>query len=218
VTPFGVLGGSFDPVHRGHLVLAAYAREALGLGRVFFMPCAEPPHKPERTLAARHHRLEMLYLAVEGWPGLRVSTYEIARGGRHYTIETLRSLRAITPKEQPVFLVGSDALAEVEAWRGYQELLAEFDFGVAMRPETGGAVAAAWPDAVPPHLWDRPSPSDAPLGAGGRIFRLSVDALAISSSLIRWRLSSGLPLADLVPPRVARYIQRHGVYTEEVRS
>lgn len=207
MTAFGILGGSFDPVHSGHLALASGARAILGLDRVALLPCADPPHKPDRTLAPRHHRLEMLHLAVEGWECLRVSTYEIARGGVHYTIDTLRAMRVEASPRSPVFLLGSDALAEVGSWRLYDELLAEFDFAVASRAGAG----------VPP-----PGPAwnvsiDPPLGAGGRVFSLAIDVPDVSSSAIRRRVSKGEPLDDLVPSRVARYIQRHGLYTEEAR-
>ena len=218
MSAFGVLGGSFDPVHRGHLTLAAGALTAFGLDRVLLMPCADPPHKPLRTLAARYHRLEMLNLAVEGWGGLCVSTYEIARGGVHYTIDTLRSMRDASRGRHPVFLLGSDALSEVGSWRHFAELLAEFDFGVTMRPEvdrTSGT--AAWPAGVADRLVPPADLPDATTGAGGRVFSVPIEALPISSSLVRSRVEAGQTIGDLVPPRVARYIQRHGVYVEEAR-
>ena len=213
MTTAAILGGSFDPVHRGHIVLAAHARRMLGLERVILLPCAEPPHKPGRRLAARYHRLEMLALAVEGWEGLSVSTYEIARGGHRYTIDTLRALRV--GGLQPVFLLGSDALAELDLWRDYGDLLGEFDFAAADRPDDGGgAREAAWPESVRARLRDLPV-TGPPLGEGGRIFRVAINALPISSSVVRRRRIEHLPIDDLVPPRVARYIQRHGLYEEE---
>jgi nicotinate-nucleotide adenylyltransferase len=208
VSAVGILGGSFDPVHRGHLALASRARLALGLPRVLFLPCAEPPHKPARRLARRYHRLEMLYLALEGCEGLGVSTYEIGRGGVHYTIDTLRAIRG-EDGLQPVFLLGSDALSDVGSWRRYEELLAEFDFGVVARPDAGEGTRA-WAEAAAP----KPSELTA-LGSGGRILQLPFEVPAISSSLVRRRSASGDPLCDLVPHSVARYIQRHGLYMEE---
>ncbi|HEX4824846.1 MAG TPA: nicotinate (nicotinamide) nucleotide adenylyltransferase [Candidatus Polarisedimenticolaceae bacterium] len=213
MTAAAILGGSFDPVHRGHIVLAAGARRTLGVERVFLLPCAEPTHKPGRRLAARYHRLEMLALATEGVPGLAVSTFEIARGGHRYTIDTLRALRE--EGLRTVFLVGSDALAELDSWRDYTELLAEFDFGVVERPdEVGHARGATLPEAVRERLHDLPATGPPP-GKGGRIFRLAVDTLPVSSSLVRQRRFEGRAIGDLVPPRVARYIQRHGLYEEE---
>jgi len=115
VSAVGVLGGTFDPVHRGHLALAAGVREALGLAQVLLVPCATPPHKPGRAVTAAYHRLEMLYLGCEGRERLSVGTQELARGGVSYTIDTLRELRA--GGADPVFVVGSDSLAEMGAWR-----------------------------------------------------------------------------------------------------
>jgi nicotinate-nucleotide adenylyltransferase len=213
----GVLGGSFDPVHRGHLALAAHARRTLGLERVLLLPCADPPHKPDRALAPRYHRLEMLYLAVEGRRGLGVSTFELARGGVHYTIDTLRALRGGAPPVAPIFLCGSDALSDVPSWREHEALLDEFDFGVIIRPtDTGDPRLHGWPEIVRPHVAPLPSAGGAAIGTGGRVFAVDAPALAVSSSLVRARCVSGGPVDDLVPTRVARYIQRHRMYKEEV--
>jgi nicotinate-nucleotide adenylyltransferase len=214
--PVGVLGGSFDPVHRGHVELACSALRTLGVERVLLLPCSDPPHKPQRALAARYHRLEMLYLAVEDRPGLEVCTHEAARGGVHYTIHTLRALRSGTPPLAPVFLCGSDALADVGSWREHEALLAEFDFAAVIRPDDSGrSREARWPEVVLRRFAPVPLAGEPALGSGGRIFQLEVPAPAVSSSLVRSRAASGRPLDDLVPARVARYIQRHRIYSEE---
>jgi len=213
----GVLGGSFDPVHRGHLALAWHALRTLGLERVLLLPCADPPHKPDRALAARHHRLEMLYLAVEDRSGLQISTFEIAQRGVCFTIDTLRAFRSGTPALAPVFLCGSDALADVATWREHEALIAEFDFAAVIRPhDAGGPRHDAWPDAVMRRVAARPPTGGPELGAGGRVYPLTLPALAVSSSLVRSRRALRQPIEDLVPARVARYIQRHELYTEEV--
>lgn len=215
MSAIGVLGGSFDPVHRGHIALAARARRALGLSRVLLLPCADPPHKPLRTLAARYHRLEMIELAVEGWEGLGVCTLEIAAGGIHYTIDTLRRLRADQPGSPPVFLIGSDALSEIDTWRDRESLLAEFDFAVAVRPDDGSTPEApSWPASVSDHWTDAPV-GGLDLGRGGRIVPLVIPTVLASSTGVRARLARGEPIVDLVPARVARYIQRHGLYGRE---
>jgi nicotinate-nucleotide adenylyltransferase len=215
LTSVGVLGGSFDPVHRGHLALGRHAIRTLGLSRVLLLPCAEPPHKPDRALVARHHRLEMLYLAAEDRQGLEISTLEIARGGVRFTIDTLRALRSTTPALAPVFLCGSDALADIGSWRDYATLLAEFDFAAAIRPSDGGGMGSdRWPDEVSRRLTPVPPADGDALGAGGHIYRLDVPPLAISSSLVRARCASGQSVEELVPARVARYIQRHRLYAE----
>ena len=212
----GILGGSFDPVHRGHIALARHARLALSLDSVLLVPCAEPPHKPGRALAARYHRLEMLELAVEDRPGVRVSTFEIAQAGVHYTIDTLRALRRAAPSLRTVFLCGSDALAEIDSWREYESLLAEFDFAAVIRPGTAGETATPeWPEVVTRRVSPLPTGADAPLGSGGRVFCLDMPGVAVSSSAIRARCTAGAAVDDLVAARVARYIQRHRIYSEE---
>lgn len=217
MTTVGVLGGSFDPVHRGHLALACHALERLGLDHVMLLPCADPPHKPERALAARHHRLEMLYLAAEDRQGLQVSTFELAQRGVRFTIDTLRALRSGSPSLDPVFLCGSDALADVTSWREYEALLAEFDFAAVIRPDDAGNTRdRGWPDSVAHRVAPLPTAGEPGLGKGGRVYCLDSSALAVSSSLVRTRLALGQPVSDLVPARVARYIQRHRLYSEEV--
>jgi nicotinate-nucleotide adenylyltransferase len=208
----GILGGTFDPVHRGHVALAETARRALGLDRVLLLPCSVPPHKPERRIAPAFERLEMLHLALEGRTGLAVATDEIGRGGVCYTIDTLRARRL--RGDAPVFLIGSDALAEIETWREYRALLEEFDLvAVERAPTEGVGEAAAWPAPARERLLDGPLPSD--LGRGGRIVRLPVALHAVSSRLVRARAAASLPVGDLVPARVARYIQLRRPYRQE---
>ena len=212
----GVLGGSFDPVHRGHVALACHAVRTLGLERVILLPCADPPHKPDRALAARYHRLEMLYLAAEDRQGLQVSTFELAQRGVRFTIDTLRALRSGTPSLNPVFLCGSDALADITSWREHDVLLAEFDFAAVIRPDDLGAPRGqGWPDSVARRVAPLPTAGEPELGRGGRVYRLDFPAPAVSSSLVRTRRASGHPVSDLVPNRVARYIHRHRLYSEE---
>jgi nicotinate-nucleotide adenylyltransferase len=211
----GILGGTFDPVHRGHLALALAARDALGLTKVALLPSSVPPHKPDRRIAPAYERLEMLFLAVEGRPGLTVATDELRRGGMCFTIDTLRSLRSAGIA--PVFLVGGDALAEIETWREYAALLAEFDLAVVeRRPVAGVETEAPWPGSVRARLTPLPFSDGAPhLGAGGRIVRLAVELPAVSSRQVRARLAAGANVDELVPDRVARYIQLRRLYRQE---
>lgn len=207
----GVLGGTFDPVHRGHVALASGAREALGLDQVLLVPCAVPPHKPHRPVTAAYHRLELLYLATEDVAGLRIDTLELARGGASYSIDTLRALRSSGAR--PVFILGSDALAEITTWREHHALLAEFDFLSVERPQDDGpSLPEGWPEEARRRVAPLPAPPAPALGLGGRIVRLPLDVPSISSSLVRSRASARADLGALVPPRVARYIQRHRLY------
>lgn len=224
--PVGVLGGSFDPVHLGHLHAASVARRALGLRRVLLVPCARPPHKPHRELTPAEHRLAMLRLAVAGIAGVEIGMQELERGGVSYTIDTLRALASGPSPLVPVFVLGSDALVELPSWKQWRELAAEFDLAAVDRAEVG-------PDALrrglPPELSRRivsvaaGPPSRATLaeldpGAGGRIFVVSAPPLGVSSSLVRRRAASGSSLDGLVPPEVGRYIERSGLYREEATS
>lgn len=216
MTPYGVLGGSFDPVHRGHVAIAGHALRTFGLERVLLLPCADPPHKPDRALAPRYQRLEMLCLAVEDRRDLHVSTVEISQKGVRYTIDTMRSLRLGDPSSAPVFLCGSDAIADVVTWREHAELLAEFDFVALTRPNNcESAEDSVWPELVTKRLTPFSTELGTPLGAGGRVFRLEIPPIAVSSSIVRARVAAGRPADDLVPARVARYIQRHRLYSEE---
>jgi nicotinate-nucleotide adenylyltransferase len=216
VSAVGILGGSFDPVHRGHIALACHAQKVLALEGVLLLPCADPPHKPGRALAARYHRLEMLHLAVEDRPRTCVSTLEIAEAGVHYTIDTLRALRRSAPSLRPVFLCGSDALAEIDSWREHESLLAEFDFAAVIRPGAAGETSpSAWPEVVTRRISPLPEGADVPLGEGGRVFRLDMPSVSVSSSAIRACCAAGEAVDHLVPVRVARYIQRHRIYSEE---
>jgi len=159
----------------------------------------------------------MLYLAAEDRSGLRVSTFEIEQAGVHFTIDTLRGLRSQTPSLAPVFLCGSDALADVASWREHEALLEEFDFAAVVRPDDAGQLhQGPWPDIVARRVAALPPAERPGLGAGGHVYRLNMPPLTVSSSLVRNRCASGRPIEDLVPARVARYIQRHGLYVEEV--
>ena len=210
--PVGILGGTFDPVHRGHVALARAVRDELSLAEVWLLPCAVPPHKPDRRVAPAYERLEMLYLATEGRPGLSVATDELVRGGVCYTIDTLRAMRS--RGVGPVFLLGADALAEIETWREHRALLEEFDLVAVERAAVGGVVAdAGWPESVRSRL--AAPPVAPPLGAGGRVVRVAVEPPAVSSRQVRARVASERPVADLVPARVARYIQLRRLYRQE---
>lgn len=207
----GVLGGTFDPVHLGHLAAAERVLDALELPEILLMPCAIPPHKAGARWSRAEDRLAMLRIAVEGRPGLSVSTLEIDRGGVSYTIETLRALRGEHDVD-PVFVVGTDSLADLPSWREPEALRREFDWVVVDRPSRGlpGSLA----DAIP--VEGRAAPLVPPLGSGGRLLRLVAPAVPISASDVRLRAARGEPLDGLVPPKVAGYIHRRRLYREEI--
>jgi nicotinate-nucleotide adenylyltransferase len=219
----GVLGGSFDPVHLGHVKIARVVRETFELERVLLVPCAVPPHKPDRRLAAAEHRLRMLELAIAGDPHLEVSAVEIERGGVSYTIDTLRGMRdAPGGPACPAFILGMDALVDIEAWHAWDALVGEFDIIALDRtgPRSDESIPRLAPGirrrlvSVPCEpgagrsLLLRGSP-------GGRVFRVILEPIPISASEIRGRARRGEPLGGLVAEEVARYIQRSGLYAEE---
>jgi nicotinate-nucleotide adenylyltransferase len=213
----GVLGGTFDPVHFGHLHVADAVRQALALHRMLLMPAAVPPHKTYGARAGALDRLAMVRLAVAGRPWLEASSFEIDRGGVCYTIDTLRALR----EEQdvtPLFVVGMDALEEVGTWRDFEALLREFDFAAVDRP--GGSIQEAARRLGPAHaarvVSHGPQPQqDGRLGSGGRIYHLPIPLVDVSSSLVRARAAAGQSLLGLVPPLVAAYIRERRLYAEE---
>jgi nicotinate-nucleotide adenylyltransferase len=211
----GVLGGRFDPVHLGHLHVAGAIRSRLAFSRVLLMPCAIAPHKRGVALTDGADRLAMVRLAVEGKEGLEASSFELDRGGVSYTIDTLRGLLAL-PDCTPVFILGMDALLEIETWHDHRSLLREFDLVVVDRP---GHDLERLPASLPGDVAARIVPAGSePLGAGGRIHWLAVEPLPISSSEIRARAAESASLDGLVPPEVARYIQRRGLYRQEATT
>jgi nicotinate-nucleotide adenylyltransferase len=163
--------------------------------------------------------MNMLELAVESCPGLGISTLEYDRKGISYTIDTLRTLRTDDPPVEPLFLIGGDVLAELQTWKMYRELLAEFDLAVISRPEDPRDRATPAPE-VERRIVDYPGTGpDRPHcpGRGGRIFRLRIDPVPISSTAVRRAVSLGRPIHGLVPLSVAKYIQNHQLYRREVQ-
>ncbi len=220
----GILGGTFDPVHLGHLQLSEAAATCLGLDTVFLIPSSIPPHKAPERITPAEFRVAMLQLALTDRPRLALSTMELDRGGVSYTIQTLREIRNGPRPYQPVFLVGSDALSEIDTWKEYEAILSDFDLAVVERPDRTGAGTAGLPPELPAMVRSRlvslPADIDAidpPPGTGGRIFRLPVRPVAISSTKIREQAAAGNSLAGLVPESVAKYIQDHRLYRREVR-
>jgi nicotinate-nucleotide adenylyltransferase len=216
----GVLGGTFDPIHLGHLHVAECVHRALPVSRLIVVPCNAPPHKTRRDLSPSADRLAMLRLAVEHLDWLAISTLELERGGYSYTIDTLRELSVGPPPVAPIFVMGTDALFEIHTWKSYRDLIREFDLVCVDRPGTSIAVVAARLEAdisrrivhVSPgeNTWNRSG--EPPFGRGGRIYHLPIQEVPISSSEIREAAAAGASLHGLVPPPVARYIDREGLY------
>lgn len=198
----GILGGTFDPVHHGHLAIAEEAREALGLERVLFIPAATPPHKPGRRVTDGLHRLAMTRLAVAGNEAFAVSDIELARGGPSYTVDTLAALHeaAGSSAREPWFILSAEALADFPSWRQPDRILELARLAVVPR---------AGSDALDGHWVEARFP-----GRGDRVRFLPGPLLPISGSVVRRRAAAGRSVRYLVPDAVAAYIAQHALYSE----
>lgn len=213
----GILGGTFNPVHSGHIHAAEAAAERFGLVRVLLIPSYFPPHKDSPDLAPARDRLRMLELACAGHPRLTPSDIEVKARGKSYSIVTLRKIRRLHPQAWLFFILGADAFAEIETWKDYSQVLEQCLFIVISRP--GSDLTAATSvlggrlrgQTVVIGPGERPRDS---LFETARVFLLTCDALNISSTDIRRRLLQGLPVAGLVPPAVDEYLQHHHLYRE----
>lgn len=193
VPRIGLFGGTFDPPHVGHLVLAEWAWEALALDRVLFIPAGRPPHKPGRRISDARHRLAMIRLAVRGRPEFRVSTLEIDRASPSYTVDTLGVL-ARRHRGERFLIVGGDSLDEFRRWHQPDRILELATLAVAARPGTGTARTRTWARRT------------------GRVVWIGDPGLDVSSSGLRERVRRGGSVRYLVPDSVRRYIERHRLY------
>jgi nicotinate-nucleotide adenylyltransferase len=209
----GVLGGTFDPVHLGHLAVARFVLDQLKLDEFLFIPAARPPHKLHTSLTAFPVRLAMLQLALQGLPEFRVSALEAARQGPSYSVDTLEELsRLYGEGGRLFFVIGLDAFLEVDTWKDFIRLPKLADLVVIKRAaypvEPIGAVVAKLGDyryEAGAACWSAP-------GLPGRIFLLSMPPVEISSTMIRRVAAAGGNLGPLVVPAVAAYIAEHRLY------
>jgi nicotinate-nucleotide adenylyltransferase len=193
----GILGGTFDPIHVGHLDAADAARAALSLDEVVFIPSLDPPHRPTDPRATPYHRFALVALAIGGRAGWRASDIELRRTGPSYTVTTLRALHADGWKAlQLFFILGTDAFAEIATWHEYPAVLDCANFVVITRP---GAALTGHPD--------RAAGGDEP----GIVF-VEARTRDVSSTAIRARLAAGQRIDDMVPAAVARHIFAHQLY------
>ncbi len=195
----GVLGGTFDPVHLGHLVMAMEALLTLELDEVVFVPAGQPWQKLDRVVAGAEERAEMVRLALDGNRQLRLSLVDVRRPGPSYAVDTLPALRGEYPEDVKFwFLVGLDALAGLNSWKQPEQLLREAQIVALPRPEVAspvGTIQAKWPWA--------------------RLVELEGPQIGISSSQIRRRLVAALPITYLVPAAVEAYIMQRGLYGQQ---
>jgi nicotinate-nucleotide adenylyltransferase len=213
----GLLGGTFNPVHGGHLRAAEEVRSRLALDRILFIPSYIPPHKQTADMASPEDRFSMVELAVRACPGLVASSLEIEAQERSYSIITLNKVKSIYPDASVFFILGVDAFLEIETWRSYREVLEQCRFIVISRP---GFDLAAARNALPPEYQESfcelPDAEEIGKDILGRfrIFLLSIPALDISSTDIRERVRKGRSIHGLVPESVEEYIHRKKLYQE----
>jgi len=221
-TRIGILGGTFDPVHSGHIDTAVAARRALALDTVLVMPSGTPPHRPAQPSASRFHRFAMAALAVNGLPELVVSDLEIGLTEPCYTFDTLARLQKTgLSAAQIFFITGADAFAEIATWSRYPQVLEMAHFVVVSRPGFPVASLRSRLPALAERMREISAPEptrvDALTQHRGELEILLVDAATrnVSSTDVRRRLESGAAITGLVPESVETYIGQHRLYARQ---
>lgn len=195
----GILGGTFDPIHYGHLVAGEEARCALGLERVLFVPSARPPHKLDYSVSAPELRVEMVRLAIADNPHFELSTVDLDRPGFSYSVDTIALLQQrLGPRAKLYFILGEDALADLPTWHQPEKLLEACELIAVNRPGY---------HSFSLRLLERQLP-----GVERRVHQVRIPELAIWSTELRARVASGLPIRYLVPDSVHKFIYEHGLY------
>jgi nicotinate-nucleotide adenylyltransferase len=194
----GLYGGTFDPIHLGHLILAEACREACGLDRVWFVVAGAPPHKPGGRTEV-NHRLEMVRLAVAGNPNFEVSEIETRRPGPHYSVETLELVARERPEDELFFLIGADSLVDLPHWRGPERIMKLASLVVANRPGF------------------EPILPDVPLDARP-IRQVTIPPIGLASHEIRRLRLEGRSVRYQIPRAVEAYIDAHGLYRGEATA
>lgn len=193
----GILGGTFDPPHIGHLILAQHALDAIGFSQLLFVPAAYPPHKQEEAKTPVEHRLAMLDCAIMDNPQFAISRVDVDRPGPHYSVDMVRLLQVDYPRAELYFIMGGDSLRDLPGWHQPQELIRLCKIAVMRRPQT--TISRDMHRDVLPELAGRLTIVDAPL----------IDVL---STAIVARCTAGYSIRYLVPDAVLAYIKAHQLY------
>jgi nicotinate-nucleotide adenylyltransferase len=211
--PIGVFGGTFDPIHFGHLRLAEEMAEAIGLSRVRFIPAGQPPHRGTPHTTATH-RLEMVRRAIAGNPRFEVDAREIQRPDPSYTVDTLTALRAELGNEQALWLLlGADAFSGLPGWHQWRQLFALANIAVAARPGAQLMQPDGLPEELKHELSQRQVPAGSATGSAGSVLLQPMTALDISATRIRATLARQDSARYLLPDAVLDYIHQHRLYT-----
>lgn len=204
----GIFGGTFDPIHYGHLRPVAEVLQALQLEKLFLLPVSTPPHR-QAPIATAEQRLQMALLGVDEFPGLEVDDYEIQRGGISYTVETLQHYRQLYRQIPLCLVVGSDAFASLETWHQWQTLPTLVHLVVMQRPHPEPVAGSGWSK-------ERLTTDIEELSAAnsGKIYFHNVTLQDISATRIRQAIGKGKAVATLLPPAVLSYIKQHHLYEQ----
>jgi nicotinate-nucleotide adenylyltransferase len=192
----GLFGGTFDPIHLGHLILAEQCREACALDELWLVVTGAPPHKPACRTSAEH-RLEMARLAVAGYPVLKVSEIETSRPGPHYSVETIETVHRERPADDLFFLIGADSLTDLPTWRDPATIAMLATLVVVNRPGIESVAPSGLPDFGP---------------AAKPIVTVTIPPIGIASNDLRRRLAEGRSVRYMVPRAVEAYIEANGLY------
>jgi nicotinate-nucleotide adenylyltransferase len=194
----GILGGTFNPIHFGHLILGQSAREEFGLDKILVMPTKNPAYKTISGGVTEQNRIEMIQLAIEDFPYFEFSDLELRREGTTYTVDTLRELTKGQEDSRYYFIMGADSLYQIETWKKPEEILSMVDILVATRNDSRSAL-----DAQIDYLEDK---------YDGKIYHLNSPSIEISSNEIRKKNISGQSIHFFLPEKVINYIERNGLY------
>jgi nicotinate-nucleotide adenylyltransferase len=206
----GILGGTFDPIHCGHLDMGGAAERALGLSQIVVMTANIPPHRPQ-PVASSYHRFAMVALAISGHERWRASDFELGIGLPSFTSGTLQHFhdRGFASTEL-FFVIGADAFAEIETWKDFPAILDRAHFAVVSRP---GFPVAEMPTRLPALARRMTEPSMVATQSTPSIFLIDAPTANVSATAIRQRSARGESIVDLVPPAVGQHIERHALYS-----
>lgn len=210
----GILGGSFNPIHAGHMRMAVEAREAVGLERVLLMPAGEPPHKPVEAMLPFAHRLRLVELAVRGVSGLSASGLEGSRPGPSYTVETLAALREKSPDDELTFIMGSESFLALPVWRRGPEMPLLASIAVGLRPGADAGSIIAFAEATWPGM-ERVSPTLLRFATGSSLHLVTMPVFEVTSTDVRLRWRERRSLSMLVPFAAEEIIERGGTAYEQ---
>ncbi len=210
----GILGGTFNPIHNGHLHIASEVLQTCTLDQIWFMPACFPPHKDLADAVSFADRFAMVKAAIESFPHFVACDLEGRRGGRSFSVKTLEELRHIYPSDEFTFIMGLDSFAEIGTWKSYDQLFDLCHIAVAARPGFEGSLEQLLPVAVTDRFCYDADALKLSGKSGFSVQLVRQTAADISSTEIRNRLASGEPVIELISARVAEYIYQHQLYRQ----